>query len=142
MITFKKPYNPIFARFQIFYTAKLTNSLFRLSIFSYLLHGQKVFKTLDFWFIDTWNNIHQFQRSGSCIRISDVGILVGRIQPQILLEAPPHTHTLGRIQPQILLEGHKSFSLSIHTHVCMCTYAFISFPSYRSFFPHRVFFSL
>ena len=31
------------------------------------MDGQKVFKTLDFWFIDTWNNIDQLQWSGSCI---------------------------------------------------------------------------
>ena len=30
----------------------------------------KVFKTLDFWFIDTWNNIDQLQWRGSCIRMS------------------------------------------------------------------------
>jgi len=51
-----------------------------------LMDGQKVFKTLDFWFIDTWNDIDQLQRSGSCIRMSDVGICVGRVQPQNLLE--------------------------------------------------------
>jgi len=30
--------------------------------FLYLMYGQKVFKTLDFWFINTWNNINQLQR--------------------------------------------------------------------------------
>ena len=59
----------------MFYTAKLTNSLFRPSVFSYLMQGQKVFKTLDFWFINTWNNVDQLQRSGSCSQMSDVGIL-------------------------------------------------------------------
>ena len=46
---------------------------------------QKVFKTLNFWVIDTWNNIDQLQRSGSYIRMSDVDIWVGRIRPQIFL---------------------------------------------------------
>jgi len=44
-----------------------------------LMDGQKVFKTLDFWFIDTWNNIYQLQRSGSCIQMSEAWIWVGRI---------------------------------------------------------------
>ena len=30
------------------------------SFFSYLMYVQKIFKTLDFWFIDTWNNIDRF----------------------------------------------------------------------------------
>jgi len=55
----------------MFYTVKLTNSLFRPSV---LTHGQKVFKTLDFLFINTSNNIDQLQRSGSCIRMSDIDI--------------------------------------------------------------------
>ena len=64
----------------------------------------KVFKTLDFWFVDTWNNIDQLQRSGSCIRIPDVGIWV------------------GKIWTQILLQGHKSISLSIYTHTYIYIY--------------------
>ena len=70
----------------MFYTIKLTNLLFRQSIFPYLMHRQKVFKTLDFWFIDTWNNIDQLQWSGSCNRMSDVCIWGEKILPQIFLE--------------------------------------------------------
>ena len=47
---------------------------------------QKIFKTLNFWFINTWNNIYQLQRSGSCIRVSEGYIWVRRIRAQILLE--------------------------------------------------------
>ena len=59
------------------------------------MDGQKVLKILDFCFIDTWNNIDQLQQSGSCIRMSEGCIWV------------------GRIQAQILLEGHKSISIYI-----------------------------
>ena len=50
------------------------------------MDGQKVFKALDFWFINTWNNIDQLQRSESCIRMSEGWIWVGRIRARILLE--------------------------------------------------------
>ena len=43
---------------------------------------------LYFWFIDIWNNIDQLQRSGSCIRMSEGWIWVGKIRPRIT-----HTHT-------------------------------------------------
>ena len=70
----------------MFYTVKLTNSLFRPSIFPYLIHGQKAFKILDFLFIDIWNNIDQLQQRGSCIRMSKGCFWVGRLRAQILLE--------------------------------------------------------
>ena len=42
------------------------------------------------WFlaINTWNNINQHQRSGSCIWILECCIWVGRIRAQVLLEGP------------------------------------------------------
>ena len=51
-----------------------------------MMDGQKIFKILDFWFIDTWNNIDQLQQSGSCIRMSESWIWVERTRPQILLK--------------------------------------------------------
>jgi len=50
------------------------------------MNRKKVSKTLDFLLIDTWNNIDQLQRSGSCIIMSKGCIWVGRIWTQILLE--------------------------------------------------------
>ena len=50
------------------------------------MHGQKIFKTLDLWFINTWNNINQLQRNGSCIRMSEGCIWFKRIRAQILLK--------------------------------------------------------
>ena len=54
----KIPTNQFLLGFKCSTPLKLTNSLFSPAVFfSYLMHGQKIFKTLDFWFIDNWNNI-------------------------------------------------------------------------------------
>ena len=45
-----------------------------------MMHEQKVFKILNFWFIDIWNNIDQIQRNGSCIELIYGCIWMGRIQ--------------------------------------------------------------
>ena len=58
----------------------LTNSLFSAVHFAPLDGWQKVFKTLDFLFLISLNNIDQLQRSESCIWMSNLGIWVGRIQ--------------------------------------------------------------
>ena len=52
----------------------LTNSQLSAVHLRRLMDRQKVFKTLDFWFIDTRNNMDQLQWSGSCIRMSEVCI--------------------------------------------------------------------
>ena len=47
----------------------LTSSLLSIVYFAPLDAWAKVLKTLDFWCLDTWNNIDQLLRSGSCIRM-------------------------------------------------------------------------
>ena len=49
----------------------LTNSLLSSVHFVSFDGWAKVFKILDFWFIDTCNNINQVQQSGSYIRMSE-----------------------------------------------------------------------
>jgi len=85
----------------MFYTVKLTHYLAVCFSPTWCM-GKKYPKHLIFFFINTWNNIDQLQQSGYCIRMSDVGIWV------------------ARIQRQILLEGHKFIS---YMCVCVCVSA-------------------
>ena len=55
----------MFVKFQIFYIVKLTNSLF---FGSFVRMDKKIFKTLDFFlFLDTYNDVDQFEWSESSI---------------------------------------------------------------------------
>ena len=99
----------------------LTNSLLSAVHFAPLDGWGKVFKKLDFWFINTWDNINQLQRSRTCIRMLDVGIWVGRIWPQILLEGDNSLSlsvslSLYKREPWLLPEGseHEFFSLKFN----------------------------
>ena len=79
------------------------------------MHGQKIFKILDFWFIDTWNNIDQLQRNGSCIRkmYGCIWKMYGCIW-------------VGRIRAQILPELHES--LTFLQCFCCLTILWIKWP--------------
>ena len=89
--------------------------------------SKKYLKTLEFWFIDTWNNIDQLQWSEFCIRMSDVGVWVGRIWPQILLEWQVYlylymyTH-IKHIYSHIWIHIHILMHSHIRTHIKMFTY--------------------
>ena len=110
----KNPTNQFLLGFKC--STPLTNSLFRPSFFSYLMHGQKVFKIIDFWFIDTWDNIDQLQQDGSCIRMICGCIWVGRIRARILLELHKSLsiHTLVSFQKDLSLNPSHSNSTIWH----------------------------
>ena len=71
----------------MFYTVKLTNSLYRPSVFLILDAWEKVYKIINFWFIVTWNNIDQFQQNGSCTQIMYGCIWVGKIKASLVISS-------------------------------------------------------
>ena len=86
------------------------------------MDGKKVFKTLDFWFIDTWNHIDQIQLSRSYIQMSECCIWVKRVRAQILME-----RTQAYIYIYRLKSSYKDTSLYIHIYLNICIYRLVSF---------------
>ena len=80
-------------------------AIFRRPFCVYLMDGQKVFKIHDFLFLVTSNNIYQLQRNGSCIRMSQGCVWVGKIRPRILSEC--HKSLYIERETNIVPEGFE-----------------------------------